>query len=132
MTRLKKGLVPRLPKASEDYLQMAVAEYLDMALAPGFRWFHPPNGGSRNVIEAVKLKRMGVKRGVPDIWIIGPCRFHDYVPMVFVIELKIGRNKPTGEQKEWAEFIVNLGGLSAMCRSLDEVIEQCNEWGVTR
>ena len=29
--------------------------------------FHIPNGGSRNKIEAAKLKAQGVKPGVPDI-----------------------------------------------------------------
>ena len=28
---------------------------------------HCPNGGSRNKAEAVKLKQMGVKAGIPDL-----------------------------------------------------------------
>lgn len=55
----------------EDHLQIACMDYV--------RWKHPdilaihiPNGGSRNVIEAKKLKRMGVTAGVPDIFI--PCK----------------------------------------------------------
>lgn len=34
--------------------------------------FHIPNGGSRNIIEATKLKKMGVKAGVPDLQLIVP------------------------------------------------------------
>lgn len=34
--------------------------------------FHIPNGGSRNIIEASKLKKMGVKAGVPDLQLIVP------------------------------------------------------------
>lgn len=48
--------------ASEDQEQTALAQYLDMRFGE-YGWFHPPNGGSRNVIEASKLKRMGVKKG---------------------------------------------------------------------
>ena len=29
--------------------------------------YHVPNGGSRNKAEASKLKRMGVRAGVPDL-----------------------------------------------------------------
>ena len=29
--------------------------------------YHCPNGGSRNKAEAVKLKQMGVKAGIPDL-----------------------------------------------------------------
>lgn len=32
-------------------------------------YFHVPNGGSRHVREATKLKRMGVVAGVLDLWI---------------------------------------------------------------
>ena len=33
---------------------------------------HIPNGGSRNVIEASKFKKMGVKAGVPDLQLLIP------------------------------------------------------------
>ncbi len=32
--------------------------------------FHIPNGGSRNIIEAAKFKKLGVKAGVPDLQLI--------------------------------------------------------------
>ena len=31
--------------------------------------FHIPNGGSRHVIEAKRLKEMGVLKGIPDLYI---------------------------------------------------------------
>lgn len=37
-----------------------------------FRLFHIPNGGSRQIAEAVHLKRMGVKAGVPDLFLPYP------------------------------------------------------------
>ena len=33
--------------------------------------YHCPNGGSRNAIEAARLKAQGVKAGIPDIFL--PC-----------------------------------------------------------
>jgi len=32
--------------------------------------FHIPNGGKRNAREAARFKRMGVKAGVPDLFLL--------------------------------------------------------------
>ena len=34
--------------------------------------FHVPNGGSRHLFEATKLKRMGVTPGIPDLVLVLP------------------------------------------------------------
>ena len=80
---------------SEDDFQIAVARLLD---ASGLDWFHCPNGGKRNVREGAKFKRMGVKSGIPDVIIITPTK-HNQVGMC--IELKVGSNKPTDNQRFW-------------------------------
>ncbi|MCD8038886.1 MAG: hypothetical protein LUE96_07375 [Lachnospiraceae bacterium] len=54
-------------KRNEDTEQMRVMDWAANASVhyPELRWLHHiPNGGARNAREAVKLKRMGVKRGV--------------------------------------------------------------------
>jgi hypothetical protein len=56
-----KELVPK-----EDQEQMIVATWLSKN---NILFYHTPNGGKRNMLEAVKFKRMGVKAGVPDICI---------------------------------------------------------------
>lgn len=41
---------------------------------------HIPNGGSRHVLEAKKLKRLGVLSGMPDLLLLYPARdFHGWV-----------------------------------------------------
>jgi hypothetical protein len=90
------------PAPSEDVEQCLCAQYLD---ARGLLWFHVPNGGQRNPAVGKKLKAHGVKRGVPDIWIVDP------PPGKFglvgaVIELKRADGVPsdvTPEQREWLE-----------------------------
>lgn len=47
--------------------QMAYLRWPELDLA-----FHIPNGGSRNKIEAARLKAQGVKAGVPDVFISVP------------------------------------------------------------
>ena len=51
---------------TEDQEQIVLATWL---AKNNILFYHCPNGGSRNMIEAVKFKRMGVKAGVPDICI---------------------------------------------------------------
>lgn len=53
-------------KRSEDTEQIQVMEWAAAALCryPELKWlYHIPNGGTRDSREAIKLKRMGVKRG---------------------------------------------------------------------
>jgi hypothetical protein len=113
-------------KATEDQDQQALAELLD-----GLRliWNHCPNGGSRNVIEAAKLKRMGVKAGYPDVTIYNPppC---DRNAKGAVIELKRksgGRISP--EQLNWIDCLSKLGWKTAICCGIDDAIKQLRSWG---
>lgn len=56
--------------------------------------FHIPNGGLRNKAEAGKFKAMGVKAGVPDIFLPVP----RWGKAGLWIELKVGSNKPSPDQ----------------------------------
>lgn len=99
---------------TEDRLQITVADYLDRCLPDDAVWFAVPNGGSRNVREAVKLKRMGVKAGVPDLCIIWRRR-------AILIELKTAKGRVSPEQNHRMEMLTIAGAVVTVCRSLDEV-----------
>lgn len=75
-----------------------------------------PNGGSRNLIEAANLKRQGVKSGVPDICL--PVAREDYHGLY--IELKVGKNKISENQKEWMEYLTKAGYKTAVCYGFEE------------
>ena len=102
-------------KGSEDNLQKAVARYLDII---GSFWFHCPNGGSRNGIEAAKLKGMGVKPGIPDCIILDQRRGFAGL----AIELKVGYNKPSEQQLEQLDKLVLRNWMVVVSWSLEEVI----------
>ena len=56
------------PMTLENDLQIAVNEYLNyLSKSYRFRHFHVPNEGNRPVSYKVKLKKMGLKAGCPDI-----------------------------------------------------------------
>lgn len=101
---------------TEDNFQKAVARYLDTI---GAFWFHCPNGGSRNAIEASKLKAMGVKAGIPDCLIMDQRKGYSGM----AIELKVGYNKPSEHQLSTFDKLVAANWMVCVSWSLDEVIE---------
>jgi len=105
----------------EDNFQKAVARYLDSI---GVLWAHVPNGGSRNVIEASKLKAMGTKKGVPDILIFEPKGIYNGM----AIELKVGKNKISEHQKYWLEELASRGWCCVICYDLEEVVKKIDNF----
>jgi len=80
--------------------------------------YHVPNGGSRNVIEAKRLKAQGVKSGVPDLVLpVARGKYHG-----LYIELKTLRGRVSDTQKQWLEALRNQGYAAIVCRGADEAI----------
>jgi hypothetical protein len=84
---------------TEDQEQAKLATWLTKQ---GLRFFAIPNGGSRHFLEALKLKRCGVQKGVPDICVPIPSgSYHG-----LYIELKrVSGGKVSDEQAEWINFL---------------------------
>lgn len=86
--------------------------------------YHVPNGGSRNQLEAVNLKRQGVKADVPDLNLpVALNGFHG-----LYIEMKFGKNKTTEKQKWWLEQLQKQGYKTAVCYGADEAIDTIKEY----
>lgn len=105
----------------EDDFQKSAAVLLNGWIYKGqlIVWCHVPNGGSRNSREGMKLKQMGVKRGVVDIHIFTPANGYNGL----AIELKVQPNKPTAEQVEWLEKLKRCGWKTSVVYGLDELEE---------
>ena len=81
--------------------------------------FHIPNGGARTKIEGARLKKEGVKSGVPDIFLpVARGGYHG-----LFIELKAGKNKPSKNQCEWLEDLTICGYSALCCNGFDEAKE---------
>ena len=102
-----------------NWIAYSKAKYPELAFC-----FHVPNGGSRNVIEAAKLKRMGVLAGVPDIHLPVPSKGFN----ALYIELKTATGRVTKEQAKFGEFITNQGGLWVVCRGAQAAIKQIKDY----
>lgn len=90
-------------------------------------FYHIPNGGKRNIIEAAKFKRLGVSPGVPDICLPIP---HDRKGHHgLYIELKtISGGVISDSQQEWIEKLTKNGYLAVICKGADEAIEVIKDY----
>lgn len=77
------------------------------------------NGGSRNGLEALKLKRMGVSKGFPDIFIPFPYgEFHG----LFIEMKRTKGGVVSSEQKDWIAALNRKGYQAQVCRGFDEAV----------
>ncbi len=56
----------------EEALQIAAVAWLEATLPPPWKCWHTPNGGFRTKVEAAKFQKMGVRPGMPDLFVCGP------------------------------------------------------------
>lgn len=105
---------------SETKLHIAVADWLRGA-CPHVLWTHPANQG-RSPQEGAKLKKMGVRAGVPDLIF-----WHD--GWFGAIELKTGSGLSEA-QKIFMDSFVRNGGKYATCKTVKSVAETLISWGI--
>ena len=94
---------------------------LQTACVRWFRYQYPqlviyavPNGGSRNVREAQRLKSEGVLAGVADLVVLLPQGKSLY------IEMKVKGNRQTANQKDFQKKAITLGHTYAVCYTFEE------------
>lgn len=108
----------------EESEQMALAGWLD---AIGVLWCHVPNGGHRHKLTAIRLKRQGVKRGVPDILIFDRPYPVENGKLYTGVAIELKRNDKTAKaslgQVEWMAMLTDRGWLCKVCHGADEAIE---------
>lgn len=96
------------------WCQLQSKKYPDLHLM-----FAIPNGGQRSITTASKLKREGVKAGVPDLHLpVAKGDFHS-----LFIEMKVGKNKPTELQLKMMKALEEAGNYCAVCYGAKEAIE---------
>ena len=109
-------------KSNEDKLQAACVRWFRYQY-PDVVIFAIPNGGSRNAIEAAKLKQTGTLAGVADLFVMCIKRSRGILYHGLFIELKTGKNKQTEAQKRFQEMATEAGYMYQVWRSFDEFRE---------
>lgn len=122
--RKKPLTLETITEADEQEAVMTWAKYNTWKY-PALRWLHHiPNGGSRHPAEAVTLKRMGVKAGVPDLCLPFPAHgFHG-----LYIEMKSEKGYASPLQKEWLEALNGNGYKAVVCRGAQSAINELESY----
>jgi hypothetical protein len=121
--RPRKAPVAR-PK--ESVLHIAVANTLRAHCLPEWQWWHTPNGEARNIITGARLKRYGVRRGIPDLVLINPAGlFHG-------LELKRHGETLTDDQAEFQLWCIRHGIPYSVAYSLDQALAFLDALGCLR
>ena len=112
-------MADKKPKRTESQEQQMLFEWsaLMAAKIPELaELWHCPNGGHRNKVAAARLRREGVKAGIPDIFLLVPRNgFHG-----LAIELKAKGKKPTKSQEWWLERLGKNGYLAVVCHGFED------------
>ena len=104
-----------VPLSSEGAEQIVVVEWCDLSKIP---IVHIANEGKRSAAYGANLKRMGMRKGFPDLFVpMARGKYHG-----LFIEMKYDKNKPTGDQKKWLELLASEGYACVVCYNADDAI----------
>lgn len=118
-----------LVRKIEQQHQIAVAQYL-RAKYPKIKFTIAPNGFKLPIGVAVQLKKMGYSAGTPDIMIFAPRNGSH----ALFIEMKTPKGEDTKkgvlskEQKEWLEYLGDLGYAVSVCYGSQEAYKVIDEY----
>lgn len=104
-------------------MQVALFRDLQIMLPHDAIVFAVPNGGSRNVIEVVNMKRQGLTPGIPDLLIV-------YRGKVFGLELKSQSGAMTDSQKTMFPKLRTAGMRIEIARSHSEAIQHIRDMAI--
>lgn len=101
--------------SSEAAEQIAVVEWCDLMKIP---IAHITNEGKRSAAYGAMLKRMGLRKGFPDLFVPrARGKYHG-----LFIEMKYDKNKPTEDQTRWLTLLAAEGYACVVCYSADDAI----------
>lgn len=103
-------------RREEFDIQVALVGHIELRAVPGLVWTATANGELRDPVVGAKLKRMGVKAGVPDLYFSIPGR------APFWLELKTIDGRLSEAQKEFIPTLRAAGVVVHVAHGLDEAL----------
>lgn len=110
--------------SDEESAHKALVEFLDRATDKARLLFHPANGGLMPKGTAGKLKGMGLRQGVPDLFLACPM---DGKHGLFV-ELKSSTGRLRGKQVWWLYHLRKKGYGAICCRGFEDARDRVLEY----
>lgn len=114
-----KKVNPNPTEAEEQIL------FVTWLMKQGYWLAASANGGKRNLYEAMKMKRMGVSAGFPDVFVPFPHgSYHG-----FFVELKrTSGGKVSDLQLEWIRYLRSQGYFAEVAYGFDEARDAFNRY----
>lgn len=106
----------------EHSIQVAIAGALDEHCK--HLWWAVENGGKRHIRSAQKLKRAGVRPGVPDLHFVLPPK-----GQLACLELKAEGGRVSDAQNDFRDQLIASGGRWEVAYSIDEAFGILAAWG---
>jgi VRR-NUC domain len=116
------GARPRRQRP-EATIHAAVCDHLRRRAKPDVLWLHPANGGTRDIREAARFKRMGVLAGASDLllWQRGNS---------LALELNSPGGRLSDAQLGFLARFNDAGGHSASAEGVDRALAVLEAWGL--
>lgn len=119
--RADKGnpVKPKTTEADEQKALIQWAKFQEKKYSELKMLMHVPNEGKRSPRYGAELKRLGLQAGFPDLALFVPRNGK----AALFIEMKVGRNKCTDNQKKWIRNLLEQGYEVKVCYSCEEAIQ---------
>jgi hypothetical protein len=103
-------------KNLEDKIQTVCVKWFDFQYKKLKPLLYCNYNNPRNAIQGAKLKKMGMRKGIPDLFLALPRGLCSGL----YIEMKTSTGRLSKEQKEYAETLKSVGFHWELVRSFDE------------
>lgn len=117
----RKSLQLKLLTSTEEELQRLCVDWFNLQYPNMIMW-HTPNGARMQIGMAMKMKRMGMKKGVPDIFIAEP----NGVWHGLFIELKREGGRCSDHQLDLMDSLAGRGYYVTTCYNFKEFMDVVN------
>ena len=107
---------------TEESEQIAVVEWCELYRIPVV---HIPNEGKRSQAYGLKLRRLGMRRGFPDLF-VPEARGGFYG--LFVEMKKDQKSRVREEQRKWIDYLSRMGYKALVCYGADDAIKTIKDY----
>lgn len=107
---------------TEEQEQELVCRYLELLRLD---FLHIPNEGKRSYSTAARLKKIGMRPGFPDLFVLRPTERHHGL----AIEMKRTKGGTlTDRQKAWIMRLNQLGYKAVCCHGFEEAKQEIDKY----
>jgi hypothetical protein len=110
---------------TEQQIQRAIVQHLQLRGVSGLVFLHPANGGFRTAAEAAIFQSLGVRAGASDLLLW-------HAKQAFALELKAPGGHATPAQRQFLSDMDRAGAHTGLAEGLDQALRMLEQWQLLR